>query len=209
MRPLPVLTAALVATLIRLPADGAIAARIERTTAAGIDVIVYPMGGVRDVVTLRGSLPAGEAQSPENPVLAILAGRMLDQGTEQHDKYAIAGMLESVGASISYRVGTQTLEVNARCLRQDIPLVIGLIAEQLRAPAFDAEEFAKVQKQYAGNLERALEDTNFRAADAFSRAVFPAGHPNRGLPPEELLTSASRSCRTAVSSSSGGRPRLG
>ena len=65
--------------------------------------------------------------------------------------------------------------------------MISLIAEQLRLPAFTAEEFAKVKKQYAGSLKRRLENTDFRATDAFSRAVYPTGHPNRNPAPEALL----------------------
>jgi zinc protease len=68
-----------------------------------------------------------------------------------------------------------------------MPLVVGLIAEQLRTPALTAEELEKQKKQFAGMLQRQLEDTNFRASDAFTRAVYPAGHPNRNPAPEELL----------------------
>jgi zinc protease len=65
--------------------------------------------------------------------------------------------------------------------------VISLIAEQLRTPALSAEEFEKAKKQFAGNIQRQMEDTNFRARDAFTRAVFPVGHPNRSPSPEEYL----------------------
>ena len=35
---------------------------------------------------------------------------------------------------------SQMLEISAKCLKKDMPLVIGLIAEQLRTPALAAEE---------------------------------------------------------------------
>jgi zinc protease len=50
-----------------------------------------------------------------------------------------------------------------------------------------AEQFEKTKKQFAGMLQRRLEDTNFRASDAFTRAVYPVGHPNRDPSPDELL----------------------
>jgi zinc protease len=77
--------------------------------------------------------------------------------------------------------------VSAKCLKKDVPLVISLIAEQLRTPALSAEEFAKAKKQYAGSLKRSLENTDFRAADAFTRAVYPIGHPNRQTPADDML----------------------
>jgi len=171
-------------------ADGGskIAPRVQRKKVAGIEVIAYPTG-VKDVVSLRAALPAGKALAGSgNPAIPTLTGMLLDQGTRNQDKFAIAEKLEAVGASISFTVGTDFAEVSAKSLKKDAPLVISLIAEQLRMPAFSAEEFAKVKKQYAGSLKRRLENTDFRAADAFSRAVYPQGHPNRNPDPEALLT---------------------
>lgn len=164
-----------------------IAPHAKRSRIAGIDVIAYPTG-VKDVVTLRASLPAGKALAGTgNPSIPTLTGMLLDQGTQKQDKFAIAEKLEAVGASIHFRVGTDVLEVSAKSLKRDVPLVLSLIAEQLRMPAFTAEEFVKAKKQLAGGVKRSLESTDFRAADAFTRAVYPDHHPNRNLAPEELL----------------------
>jgi len=164
-----------------------IAPNAKRSKIAGIDVIAYPTG-VKDVVTLRASLPAGRALGAKgNPAIPTLTGMLLDQGTKTQDKFAIAEKLESVGAAISFRVGTDVLDISARSLKKDAPLVLGLIAEQLRTPAFSPEEFAKARKQMAGSIKRSLESTDFRAADAFSRAVYPQGHPNRAVAPDDML----------------------
>jgi zinc protease len=122
-----------------------------------------------------------------NAAIPTLTGMLLDQGTTKQDKFAIAEKLESVGATIDFSVGAEMTEVNAKCLKKDVPLVIGLIAEQLRTPALAADEFEKAKKQFAGGLKRQLESTDFRASDAFTRAVYPVGHPNRHTSPEELL----------------------
>ena len=165
----------------------AIAPNAVRSKINGIDVIAYPTG-VQNVVTFKASLPAGDAFANEgNVAIPTLTGMLLDQGTTKQDKFAIAEKLESVGATIEFSVDTQMVEVSAKCLKKDVPLVIALIAEQLRTPALSAEEFDKAKKQFAGGLQRQLEDTSFRAADAFTRAVYPAGHPNHNPAPEELL----------------------
>jgi zinc protease len=164
-----------------------IAEKAIRTRVSGIDLIIYPTGA-KNIVTLRGSLPAGDALAGNgNVAVPTLTGMLLDKGTTKQDKFAIASKLEAVGATINFNVGTQMLDVSAKCLTKDVPLVIGLIAEQLRTPALNAEEFAKQKKQFAGRLQRRLEDTNFRATDTFKRAVYPVGHPNRDPAPEELL----------------------
>jgi zinc protease len=163
-----------------------IAAGTQRSKVAGIDLVRYATG-VKDVVTLQGSLPAGRAQLSGNPAIAALTSMLLDKGTLQQDKFAIAQRLESVGASLHFSAGVDSLSINAKCLKKDLPLVLGLMAEQLRTPAFNAEEFAKVKQQLTGGIKRSLENTDFRAADSFSRIIYPVGHPNRQTEPDTLL----------------------
>jgi zinc protease len=166
--------------------------KATRTRIDGADVIAYPTG-VKDVVTIMGSLPAGDAfAAADNPAVATLTGMMLDEGTTKADKFAIAQQLESVGATISFNVGAQTLGIRAKCLRKDAGNILHLVIEQLRTPSFPAEEFAKAKKQLAGALKRSLEDTDFRADDAFSRAVYPPGHPNHRVAAEDMLAAIDR-----------------
>ncbi|MBP8257782.1 MAG: insulinase family protein, partial [Opitutaceae bacterium] len=154
------------------------AAHAVRARIAGIDVIAYPTE-VKQVVTLRGSLPAGDVLSPRsNPAIATLTGAMLDKGTQRQGKFAIASRLEGVGAQLDFSVGEIMLTFSGKCLRKDLPLVISLLAEQLRMPAFSEEEFAKLKKQLSGSLQRNLERTDFRANEAFVRSIYPEGHPN-------------------------------
>jgi zinc protease len=151
----------------------------HRSQVAGIDLITYHTD-VKDVVVILGSLPAGDAMAePGNIAIPTFAGMMLDRGTKSLDKFAIAEQLDNVGAEIAFSVGTQTLEIRAKCLKKDLPLVIGLIAAELRTPAFQLQEFNKAKQQFVGALEASAQNTEARAQEAFGRAVFPQGHPNR------------------------------
>lgn len=182
-----ILSFVLLGCLSLAPARADIAPNVVRSKIAGIDVIIYRTG-VEDVVTIKGALPGGDAHAGDgNLAVPTLCGMLLDQGTKKHNKFAIAEKLESVGAAIGFGVGNQTVDVSAKCLKKDVPLVIGLIAEQLREPAFAPEEFEKAKTEFAGNLQRSLESTDFRAADAFTRTVYPVGHPNRQPATEEFL----------------------
>lgn len=182
----------LLATLGLPFARAGIADNIVRDDINGIDLITLKTG-VKNVVTIKGTLPLGHAASPvDNPALAMLTGSMLDKGTLKNDKFVIAQKLESVGASLGFGVGTETLGINGKCLTKDVSLVISLIAEQLREPAFSPEEFEKVKKQYVGALKQALDNTNLQAADNFSRAVYPLGHPNRKTPTTEMIAAVER-----------------
>lgn len=169
----------------RLPAG--IAEKVVRSTVAGVDVIAYPTA-VKDVVTFRGSLPAGDTFSPEsNIAVASLVGGMLDKGTATQDKFAIAQKLDAVGATLAFSVDDTMVGFSGKCLKKDLPLVVSLLAEQLRSPAFSEEELVKLKKQTAGRLKRALEQTGYRAGLAFSSAIYPPGHPNHEPTTEEFL----------------------
>ncbi len=169
-----------------LPAG--VADQAVRTPVAGIDVIAYKTL-VQDVVTFCGALPAGDSFASEsNLAIATLVGGMLDKGTATEDKFAIAQKLDAVGATLAFSVDDTMVSFSGKCLRKDFPLVISLLAAQLRAPAFNDEELAKLQKQIAGRLQRSLEQTNFRAGQAFAAAIYPLGHPNYEPAPAAFLT---------------------
>jgi zinc protease len=151
----------------------------HRSKIGDIDLITYRTG-VKDVVVILGVLPAGDAMAESgNIAIPTLSGMMLDRGTKALDKFAIAEKLDNVGAEISFTVGTQSLALRAKCLRKDLPLVVGLIAAELRSPALQPAEFNKAKQQLVGELEASVQNSGARASEAFNRAIFPEGHPNR------------------------------
>lgn len=177
MKPLSLILVMLT-TAVRLAA-GPFAEKITREEIAGFDVLVYPTQ-IQEVVYLAGSLPAGSIfNPPDNPMIAALVAGMLDKGTTLRDKFAIANELEALGATVSFGSGTHRATFSARCLKSDLPAVIRLLAEQLRSPAFDPAELAKLKTQIEAGIERGLDNPEARAAEVFSRAIYPAGHPNR------------------------------
>jgi zinc protease len=156
-----------------------VADQSHRSQVAGIDLITYHTD-VKEVVVILGALPAGDAMAESgNIAVPTLAGMMLDRGTKSLDKFAIAEQLDNVGAEITFGVGTQSLEIRAKCLKKDLPMVIGLIAAELRTPALQLPEFNKAKQQFIGALEASAQNTEARAQESFSRAIFPPGHPNR------------------------------
>jgi len=173
-------------------------AHCSRSRLAGIDLITCPTG-VKDVVTLTGALPAGDAFAPQdNPLIPALTAALLDQGTKLRDKFEVSRQLEAVGASVSFSCGNSMLNLYARCLRKDLPLVAALIAEQLRAPAFAPEELDKVRKKFASGLKQRTENAEYRAAEGFQRLIYPAEHPNYPHSTAELLAALDRANRSDV-----------
>ncbi len=159
-------------------APSAIAPKVVSRNVGDIRVLSLKTS-VQDVITLTGSFAAGSTLNPAgNSLVAAITAQMLDKGTTNRDKHAIATALENIGASISFSGGTHTLNFTARFLKKDLDLVMELLADQLRNPVFDEAELARLKVQTNGFLRRQLDDTNTMAASAMSRMLFPKGHPN-------------------------------
>jgi zinc protease len=175
---------------IATPAAAGMADLAHRSKVDGIDLITY-RSNVKDVVIILGVLPAGDAMTESgNIAIPTLSGMMLDRGTKSLDKFSIAEKLDNVGAEISFTVGVQSLEIHAKCLRKDLPLIIDTLAAELRTPALLVGEFNKAKQQLVGELEASTQDSGALAAEAFDRAVFPVGHPNRPHTINEYIAAA-------------------
>lgn len=175
---------------IAAPAAANMADQAHRSKVDGIDLITY-RSNVKDVVIVIGVLPAGDAMVESgNIAIPTLSGMMLDRGTKALDKFSISEKLENVGAEISFIVGAQSLEIRAKCLRKDLPLIIDTMAAELRTPALLAGEFNKAKEQFVGELEASVQDSSALASEAFGRAVFPEGHPNRPHTLNEYIAAA-------------------
>lgn len=166
-----------------VPAAAKIAPRIVRTKTSGIDLLVCPTG-VKDVVTIKGLMPA---YSPDNPILGELAAEMLERGTKKHDADTIAALLDKVGTQIQFGFETGSIRCAAQSLKKDSSQVIELLAEQLRDPTFPNDEFEKLRTQKLAEAQQLRESTDAQASIAFRRAVFPAGHPQYRMTPEERI----------------------
>jgi zinc protease len=160
---------------------------ITREKINGIDVVTAKTG-VKDVITFKGSLAAGDAFSPEsNSMIADLTGLMLDKGTTKNDKFTLAQKLEGLGATLRVSVSSHTLNFSGKCLKKDLPAVINLVAEQLRMPAFTPAELEKLKKQRTGTFRQSMDDPSERAANTLSQLLFPKGHPNYQVPFEQAI----------------------
>ncbi|MFP4203202.1 MAG: M16 family metallopeptidase [Opitutales bacterium] len=163
--------------------------RLQRKTVAGVEVLAIDMPA-EEVVSFVGSFAAGDAFSPsDKPAVAALTAAMLDKGTEDMDRFAIAKRLDNLGASMSFKTGNHSLGFSGRFLKEDAGPVLELLAEQLRRPAFDAEVFQTLRRRQTTNLLQAKDDPDYRASAALNRLLYPSDNPNYDHPLQELADS--------------------
>ena len=157
--------------------------------SAGAPGVYTAAMAVRELVSVRGSMPGGGAMaasgseavapSARGHMLADLTALMLDEGTQRRSKQQIAAELERIGASVHFSNDTHRLTVRARMLRNsggasgnDVDTVMRLVAEQMRSPKFAADAFERVRASLRTSLAAARRSTRTVAAIALARTIY-------------------------------------
>ncbi|MEX1071888.1 MAG: pitrilysin family protein, partial [Anaerolineales bacterium] len=124
-------------------------------------------------VTLRGYLPAGSLFEPDEKLgLAEFVASALMRGTAKREFQAIYDSLESVGASFGFSGGTHTTGFGGRALAEDLPLLLDLLNEGLRAPTFPATQVERLRAQLLTGLALRSQDTRDMASLVFDELVY-------------------------------------
>jgi zinc protease len=128
-------------------------------------------------VVLSGYLNAGSIFEPDKKMgLADFTATALMRGTHQRSFQKIYDSIESVGASLGFNGGTHTTSFSGRSLAEDLPLLLDLLADSLRRPAFPKDEIEKLRSQLLTALAIRAQDTSDMASMTFDKIIF-AGHP--------------------------------
>lgn len=169
--------------------DAGFAQNMQSTRIGEIELTAIKMP-IEGVVSFVGSFAAGSSFSPqEAATLADITAAMLEQGTLRNDRFTIAEQLESIGASMKFKTDAHALNFSGRFLRQDAGVVMSLLAEQLREPAFSKDMLTAQKQKAKAGLLRAMESTDYLADAQISRMLYPEGHPNYQPALESLIAS--------------------
>jgi zinc protease len=143
----------------------------------GIVVLAYQNPAVQSV-TLVGSLSAGALyeRQPHQGVAPLMAESLM-HGTYTRDFDAIASLLEDNAADFGYGSGLMRLGFSGKALAGDLPLLLEVLSDTLRHPAFPEDRLAILQEQRITSLRYYEQDAGYRANRAFRALVFPPGTP--------------------------------
>lgn len=142
---------------------------------------------VRSVVTWRGSFMSYPDFGADEDLIQNLTVSLLDKGTKRRDRFAVAELLEDRGAQVEFSSDGLYVDISGRALRDDVSDVLGLVAEQLKEPLFDATEFEKAQARVGASIQRSMENTGAQATGALTRSLYLNAHPNYTPAPEERM----------------------
>lgn len=149
---------------------------LRRTLPNGITVLARENWAAPSVV-VEGYLVAGNLDEPATlPGLASFTVSMLSRGTRQRAFAEINETIESVGASIGFSSDRHITNFSTKSLAEDLDLVLGVLAEELRQPAFPAQYVDRVRGLRMTALAERENDTRQMAGRAFRELMF-GDHP--------------------------------
>ncbi len=150
----------------------AVLAPVRVTLANGAIVIVQPLPAL-PLVAVEAYLPAGQAHEAEDQAgVAMLAGRLLCEGTQDLDGLEIARRIEDRGGTLATSATGGALALHAR----DVELGLALLASCLTAPTFPAPAFERVRARQHAAIVATHDDPARVARLAFDELVYGA-HP--------------------------------
>ncbi|OGO15279.1 MAG: hypothetical protein A2Z14_14610 [Chloroflexi bacterium RBG_16_48_8] len=130
-------------------------------------------------VVFSSYLPGGAlGELDEEAGLADLAISALMRGTLKRNFQEIYETIESVGATLALGTGKHTLSIFGKGLAEDLGLLLELLSEVLRSPAFPEDQINRLRAEKLTSLAIREQDTGARAELAFSELAYPH-HPYR------------------------------
>ena len=137
-------------------------------------------------VSMNASVLAGARYDPESKAgQAIMASRLLDEGTETRSSFEIADAIESVGGAIEADGSFERLVVSAGVLNKDIGLGLELLSDLLIRPVFPQEYVDKEKERTLAEIVSAQDRPQVVAGWAFNELVYqdhPLHRPAHGYP---------------------------
>src|SRR5438093_4998928 len=137
-------------------------------------------------VSLNASVLTGARYDPESKAgVAIMASRLLDEGTQTRTSFEIADAIESVGGAIDADGSFERIVVSAGVLNKDLPLGLELLADLLIRPVFPQEYVDKEKERTLAEIVSAQDRPQVVAGWAFNELVYqdhPLHRPAHGYP---------------------------
>jgi zinc protease len=146
------------------------------TLANGIKLILIPRHDVPLIAfeaVVRGGArldPAGRAG------VASLMAELLRHGAGTRDAYAFADAVEGAGGSFDADAHSEAVVVHGQFLARDHELLLGLLADALQRPHFDAAELDKLSSRRIEFLKAAKDSEPQSLIGSYGRALLFAGH---------------------------------
>jgi len=113
--------------------------------------------------------------------LSQLTAMLLNESTENFTTEEMSAKLDNLGSSISFSSGGRTSSIFVSSLVSKIDETIALLEEKLFNPAFDEEDYKRINKQYKESINNSKKSAQNMARQAVTELMY--GNSIRGTMP--------------------------
>lgn len=113
-----------------------------------------------------------ESDPPNLPGLAGLVASMLKEGTTQRTSAQLAEDIEFLGADLWANSDEENTYIGVRALADQFDIAMSILAQVASAPAFKADELAKLKKRELDRLTLAEREPGYIARRTFYRELY-------------------------------------
>lgn len=150
---------------------------ISRTVLPNGITVLVRTNPLTPSVVISGYLRAGSLFDPiDSQGLAHFTASALMRGTQNRSFRQIFDDLETAAASLGFGASVHNASFGGRCLTEDLPMVMQLLADCLRHPVFPVDQIDRLRAQALTGLALRAQDTAEMASLTFDELLFP-GHP--------------------------------
>ncbi|MEZ4650897.1 MAG: pitrilysin family protein [Candidatus Eisenbacteria bacterium] len=171
------------------PSPANIESRVERTVLAnGMEALFLPKKTRGETVNLRLSLHFGTLENLSGKaVVGDLTGSMLDRGTKTRTRQEIRDELDQLKASMRLNGGSTGAFASVEATRENLPQVLEIVADVLRNPSFDADEFRQMKEDRRVRAEERKTDPRSAVWTTLARHLdpYPETDPRYTRTPDE------------------------
>ncbi len=133
-------------------------------------------------VIVSGYMHVGALDEPRIPQgqphgLAGFVADCLTRGTQRFSYEHIFEQTESIGANLSVGSGVFTTGYFTKSLAEDLPLLLDLLGDVIRHPAFPEAEVEKERAEWLTGLQERGNSTRSQCGLAFHELCYPPSHP--------------------------------
>jgi len=161
------------------PTPANLEARTERVKLPnGMTLALLPKKTRGEVVRFTLRMRFGTEESLRGAsTAASLAGSMLGLGTREHPRQAFDDALDALKSKVAFGGGATSASASGETVRANLSPTLKLVAEALKTPAFDADEYDKLVRSSLASIEKSRTDPQAIAGRAFNRHLkpFPPG----------------------------------
>jgi len=138
---------------------------------------------------LRGSIMAGSAAEADTENgLAYFTATTLRRGAGKRSADEIADLVESVGGQVGFWSSSERLSFAAKGLAEDLPLLLEVVADCLRAPTFPPDQVELSRGEIITALKDELDDPRAMAEQDVHELAYPVEHPYHRHPSGRIET---------------------